>query len=349
MSDKFPIVLSQTGGLVQNGLAPSVYGTKDLAAYGSSYPIAAIDQLTAGALWDATLNLDLKLRTSTGTAFQDLLSTVLEKSLGDDFVRIRPFGSLGDRGCDGYRPSTGCVYQSYGALNGETNAVATLVGKIKDDFAKAYADDELGPLMKEWRFAHNLSAGTPIEASLAIDELASKHPTIKIGLVGPPAIMDSAFQLPIAKLEQIIGPTQEPFHVSVAVAELRQLVAVLARDADTVVAESVDLRPVPVKKLEYNKLPWRWKNTIEMGWKDTHVVGEYIDNHADPTIGDRIATLFRTRYKDLKLQELEPGGIMDHLLMVVVGYGTVTHPRMVAAYALLAFLFENCEIFERGE
>jgi len=350
MRDKPLIPLRPTGSLIPVVSTSGIYATKALTAFApTTTAIAAIDELTSGALWDATLNLDLKLRTSAGTAFQDFFSSVLEKSLGEDFVRIRPYGSLGDRGCDGYRPSTGCVYQSYGAVNGATNAVTTLVRKIEDDFAKAYGDPELGPLMKEWRFAHNLSAGTPIEASLAIEALAAKHPKIKFGLIGPAAIMDASFQLPLAKLEQIIGPTQEPFHVSVEITELRKLVVALARDADSAVVASLDLRPVPVKKLEYNKLPRRWKITIEIGWQDTHVVDEYINGHPDPTVGDRIAAFFRTRYQDLKLQELDPGAIMDHLLLVIVGYGTSTHSRMIAAYALLAFLFENCEIFDRGE
>jgi len=40
----------------------------------------------------------------------------MEKLHGDDFVRIRPLGSLGDKGCDGYLRSNGQVFQCYGKL-----------------------------------------------------------------------------------------------------------------------------------------------------------------------------------------------------------------------------------------
>jgi hypothetical protein len=45
--------------------------------------------------------LELKLRKSSGDAFQDFFSNVMAKAHGSDFVRLRAFGSLGDKGCDG--------------------------------------------------------------------------------------------------------------------------------------------------------------------------------------------------------------------------------------------------------
>ena len=46
--------------------------------------------------------LELKLRKCSGDAFQEFFSTVMLKVHGSDFVRLRPFGVLGDKGCDGY-------------------------------------------------------------------------------------------------------------------------------------------------------------------------------------------------------------------------------------------------------
>lgn len=39
--------------------------------------------------------LRLKLRQTSGEAFQDFFSTVMGKLHGDDFVRVRPFGQKG--------------------------------------------------------------------------------------------------------------------------------------------------------------------------------------------------------------------------------------------------------------
>ncbi len=46
--------------------------------------------------------LELKLRKCSGDAFQDFFSVTMAEAHGSDFVRVRPYGVLGDKGCDGY-------------------------------------------------------------------------------------------------------------------------------------------------------------------------------------------------------------------------------------------------------
>jgi hypothetical protein len=54
----------------------------------------------------------------------------------------------------------------------------------------------------------------------------------------------------------------------------------------------------------------------------------------------------RVRYQYLRAQNLPPSAIMSSLYEMVTGVGSVTPARQVAAQALLAFLFESCDIFE---
>jgi hypothetical protein len=49
----------------------------------------------------------------------------------------------------------------------------------------------------------------------------------------------------------------------------------------------------------------------------------------------------------LKEQRLNPGDIMASLYELVTGIGSVPPQKQVAVQSLLAFLFENCDIFER--
>ncbi len=56
--------------------------------------------------------------------------------------------------------------------------------------------------------------------------------------------------------------------------------------------------------------------------------------------------MFNARYKYLKAQNLTPASIMDGLYEFVTGIGSVAPARQVAAQALLAHLFESCDIFE---
>ncbi len=76
----------------------------------------------------------------------------------DDFVRVRPFGQKGDKGCDGYLQSSGQLFACYGAVNGDKGKVDYLVSKMDEDFAKAKKN--LSEIMKEWHMVHNLVDGS---------------------------------------------------------------------------------------------------------------------------------------------------------------------------------------------
>ena len=76
------------------------------------------------------------------------------------------------------------------------------------------------------------------------------------------------------------------------------------------------------------------------------LVEEYFGRHPDVERGEKVAAAFRARYRLLKEQNLLPADIMGALYEGIVGIGTVTNDRVVAAQAILSFLFDACDIFE---
>jgi hypothetical protein len=115
---------------------------------------------------------------------------------------------------------------------------------------------------------------------------------------------------------------------------------------DAVPIDVTQIRPVPPDKLNFNKLPSHWQSLIAGGWQNAHHVEDYLARHPDPMTGETIAQVFRARYQYLKAQVLEPGAIMSALYEDITGVGVVPPNRQVAAQALLAHLFESCDIFE---
>ena len=290
--------------------------------------------------------LELRLRQSNSDAFQDFFSAVMGHLHGDDFVRVRPFGKLGDSGCDGYLNSTGELFQCYGALNGETKQVATLIKKMKDDFSKAAAS--LAAIMREWHFVHNLIEGLPIEAVAALKGLEQTSPKIKFGFIGFEGFAERVFQISPERIASLLGPAASQADTkNLDVATLRKLVHELSVAADATQLNAVDLRPVPVNKLAYNQLPNHWKMLISGGWINAPLVATYFERHPDPLTGDKVASVFRKKYEYYKAQNLAPAEIMAALFELVTGIGNVLPQQQVATQALLAYLFENCDIFER--
>jgi hypothetical protein len=290
--------------------------------------------------------LELRLRQSHGDAFQDFFSVVMGQLHGDDFVRVRPFGKLGDKGCDGYLNSSGQLFQCYGALNGETKQVAKLTKKMTDDFGTAAA--KLTAIMREWHMVHNLIEGVPTEAIITLKALETANPKIKLGFIGLEGFVERVFKLSSQQIASLLGPAASQTDAkNLDVATLRKLVNDLAAAADVAQPAAIDLRPVPVDKLAYNQLPNHWQSLIAGGWINAPIVASYFERHPDPLMGDKMATLFKGKYNYFNAQHLAPGDIMAALFELVTGVGHVLPQQQVAAQALLAFLFENCDIFER--
>jgi hypothetical protein len=289
--------------------------------------------------------LELRLRQSHGDAFQEFFSVIMGHLHGSDFVRVRAFGSLGDKGCDGYLQSTGQLFQCYGALNGETKKVATLTKKMTDDFATAKT--KLGSIMREWHMVINLVDGVPVEAIETLQALKEANPIIKIGLIGKEGLEERVFRLSCERIDSLLGPTATPVETkNLDVAVLRKLVDDLALSA-TAPPNTVDLNLVPVSKLIHNGLPTHWQLFIRSGWVNAPIVASYFARHPEPLKGEQVGTLLTQKYQSLTAQNITPGNIMTALLELVTGQGPVTPQNQVAAQALLTHFFESCDIFER--
>jgi hypothetical protein len=293
--------------------------------------------MTAEQRYWWSIALELKLRKSSGDAFQDFFSDLMGQLHGSDFVRVRPFGKLGDKGCDGYLASCGQVFQCCGALNGDGGKVSYLIGKMGDDFSKALA--AIPSLIKEWHMVHNLVDGLPIEAVEKLGALSKSSPERKFGFIGLDGFEERVFKLDQNKIETLLGvvaTSQDAQNLQVS--ELRDLISGVAAAADEVEFDVTTIRPVPPEKLAFNKLPNHWRSLIAGGWQNAHLVSSYLDRHNDPMVGETIAQAFRERYRYLKSQTLAPGAIMSGLYDMVAGIGRVTPQRAVAAQALLASL-----------
>lgn len=290
--------------------------------------------------------LELRLRQSHGDSFQEFFSTVMGLLHADDFVRVRPFGKLGDMGCDGYLSSTGQLFQCYGAVNGQSKQVATLTQKMNSDFE--LASKKLPQIIREWHFVHNLIDGLPVEAITTLKALEASNPKIKFGIIGLEGFVDRVFKLSPELIGGLLGPAASQVDsANLDLVTLRTLVNDLAVEAEAFQIGVMDLRPVPVDKLDYNNLPNHWKLLISGGWTNASIVSTYFERHPDPLFGDKIAALFKSKYNYLRAQNLTPGGIMAALFEHVTGIGNILPQQQVAVQALLAVLFENCDIFER--
>ena len=282
-----------------------------------------------------------------GVAFQDFFADVMTRAHGDEYVPTRPYGSLGDKGCDGYLASIGQVFACYGKQDDASPKVAAIIEKMDDDYAKA--STFLKVVMKEWYFVHNLFDGTPTDATvIKLGEMREANPHHTFGVMGRAGFETRVFGLPEADIISLIGmavSAEDTRNMRLeVVAELVD--AIISAVDDTPLAGNQEPKPVPLDKLEFNKLPAHWCHTVRSQMPNVRLVEEYFGRHWEVDRGIKVAAIFNRRYRALKEQQLSPADIMGKLYEGIVGIGTVTNDRVVAAQGVLAFLFDSCDIFE---
>jgi hypothetical protein len=286
------------------------------------------------------LQLQVKLRSETGDAFQRFFSDIMQRRHGADFQATQPWGALGDRKCDGYLRSSRRLFACYAPQEADFK---TTQGKLHSDFNGALPHQ--GKFWDEWCFVHNSADGRlATDLVIEIEGLRAKHSTVRLEVLGAPELIRMALELPRHELIAMLGvaPTLRNL-ANLGLDDVAETLHAITTDG----ADPGDFRPTPPGKIEFNRLSKDVEHLIKLGLTKADLVGRYFANHSDPNYGDRVVARFRTEYLLRKGRGDDSNAIYDQLFQLIVGPVTPSGKTQTAAHAVLAYLFEQCEIFER--
>jgi hypothetical protein len=276
-----------------------------------------------------------------GQGFQDLFASIMEVAYPEDFVRVAPWGNAGDLKSDGYLASEESLFQCYAPQ--ELTAAKT-TAKMRVDFdgaAKHWAGR-----FKRWVFVHNCANGFPAPLHQALLALPSAAAKLVVEPWGPGEIAARMLRANRADLVDLFG---EPIHEvdleQLGFADIKVIVDHLEKQP---VQAPYDIRPVPADKLAANSLSEEVADFLRVGMRKSALVGSFFRTFHDVTLGDRTAQAFKTEYSRLKGEGHVPDSILFRLLDFTLGPVRQPQPREAAALAVLAYLFEQCDIFERA-
>lgn len=279
---------------------------------------------------------------SKGDAFQRLFEKLMSKVHLGDFRACRPWGSAGDRKCDGYLPSARILFQCY-APNELKDSSA--IKKIKEDFegAKTHWVKDFD----EWTFVHNAPGGSLGPHIIKeLNRLEAENPQIKISTFGYYELRAKFRQLSLQDLESWYGlaPTVEA-NRNLGYADLK---AVLDHILVAPYPESSEVKDVSRGKIEANLLSKSVADFLKNGMQKSKLVMEFFDNYNNPVYGEQIASAFKSQYSLLKdaTPPLHPDKIYGELLAWAGGTANKEPNHLVAVMAVLAYLFDRCDIFE---
>jgi hypothetical protein len=279
---------------------------------------------------------------------QLFLAAVMAKVWKDNFVPASAHYSQGDLKCDGLLLDPLTVFACYGPTNGgdgqSSGTIAQAVAKVAEDFVGAVQN---WPALKEWIFVTNYVTGTPPQITSKILELAGAHPNRVLKQFGLEQFRLAIFDLSSDDVEELLGDaaTDEDFR-RLQLPEVQMVINdVMQRVRGNEVSDDQPV-VVPARKLDFNNLSKIYRDRIRLGFQNAGTVAEYLLNHPDPTFDAKIASVFKGKYDELKIQGIQPDEIMDCLYEFTLGGHQNSTPREVAVWSLLAHLFEKCTIFE---
>jgi hypothetical protein len=276
-----------------------------------------------------------------GDEFQRFFGQIMSMRYPGDFVQTRPWGPLGDEKCDGYLPSQRTFYQCYAP---ESAPLATSIAKLREDFdgAKPHA----AKFFSTWVWVHNDRDGRiPSLMAFEIEKLRQENPDIQIKTLGYSELLSEAQELSDLKLVDLLGPY--PSYQDLRAVQFQDIRPLLAHVAGQGATSDGEVKPVPANKLEYNKLSEEVGFFLRTGSLKSALVKSYLDQVPDRSLGTRVSTSFRSKYEALRQEESDPDEIFRGLRVFAQGEFAQSPRTEGAVLAVLAYLFEECDIFER--
>lgn len=289
------------------------------------------------------LQLRVLMLERRGMAFQNLFADIMELCHPNDFQRVCPWGNLGDRKCDGFRTSDKTLFAVYAPDPTEIVKMAEWLPKLDDDFRGAH--QYWGKQYAKWCFVHNRDEGLPADILSKLNDLQAEFPQLCVMRIGPPELRRAALSLTDSELTTLLGPAVSSQDLAGVTFEHVKVVVDAVAQQPPVSPEL--LRPVPAEKIEANALSNGVATLLKAGMERADVVARFFAKWHDPTLGDRVAQGFRDKYKALRSTGLPPTTIYQELWAFAGGRVRSEPDHEAAVLAVLAHLFESCDIFER--
>lgn len=103
----------------------------------------------------------------------------------------------------------------------------------------------------------------------------------------------------------------------------------------------------PLDKIKKNGLSGEVESLIRMGTIQANQVTDYIDKAPDIDFGERLKQGFVNEYERLKKEEKLEGDDLFMALLDFASGGSNDFKEKAAGLAVLVYLFEKCEVFEK--
>jgi hypothetical protein len=289
---------------------------------------------------DFDIHFENAFATMNQTRFEDWFARMASRVYGTDFELIKAGGKSGDKKSDGRRISSETIFQCYAPESPKTFAEKAKA-KIADSFPAVV---NYWPALKEWIFVHNNVDGLPTSASDKLEELRKEYSKLAIATACRSFLKDDLHDK--LSMQQMIDiyPSASLNFSDVQMSHIRPLLKRII-EARSVNPDPSNFGDIPDEsKLDFNRLSPDSKYDIRRARPHIDVVDRYIAGMPNPQNASIIQAEMRAKYLELRELGYDPDEIMGKLLAFCGGGVTAT--VSAAAYVIVAYYLDACDIFE---
>lgn len=281
---------------------------------------------------------------ASGDAFEDYATALLAR-LHADYLNPSPMGKRGDGGCDGLADNGSILYACYGQ-RATTGVDQKTKEKLESDFARGMA---CWSDFSTWRFVTNALFGplpTKSVVTLRKQHASGTQRPITIDIWQTEDLWwKVADKLTLKQLDEVIPGV--PHAENVELADLVDLILSL-EDVDGGGPDHIEpIRPVPSTKMDFNNLPETTRAEFNAGRVLSSRIDKWFSEQADPALRDEKAQRFHVIYQDARQATRDVREIVRRVYGALGGQDfDLSTKRANAVYAVTAYFFDSCDIFE---
>ena len=281
---------------------------------------------------------------ASGDAFENYATALLSR-LHADYLNPSPMGKHGDGGCDGLADNGSILYACYGQ-RATTGVDQKTKEKLESDFARAMA---CWSDFSTWRFVTNALLGRlPTESVVTLrkQHAPGTQRPITIDIWQTEDLWwKVADRLTPKQLDEVIPGV--PHAENVELADLADLILSL-EDVDGDGPNHIEpIRPVPSTKMDFNNLPDTTRAEFNTGRLLSARIDKWFSEQADPGLRDEKAKRFQFIYQDARQATTDVREIVRRVYGALGGQDfDLPTKRANAVYAVTAYFFDSCYIFE---
>ncbi len=290
-----------------------------------------------------------------GDGFQQLFWQVMSAKHGSDFVAIRPQGTFGDGGNDGYLSAEGHYFQVYGPV-APAEKVTEAASKLVGDFEKLKAFWNKSIPIRSYSFVFNDKYhGTFTKIAEALAKIEKDNPGVRCRPFTAGQMEDAFLTLTATDMNGIIGFLPEPTKIiNIDYGILRDVISYIMNSPISSFATRLGDLPELDDKIQLNELCTGWGDIIRAGARQTGHVDTYFSKNSGfmkQQLKTHLVGLYQHARDGWRDKPAIPTGTQLAEFVFLAFRNDLLPPNATQAVqaavdVLIGYYFEACDVFD---